>query len=71
MRLSDYRQNEPKGVITRQVILGSLFLYLTGCNITGINNPLPDGTQPQESPLDQLMTIPQPVKEGTPASERV
>jgi len=46
MRLSDYRHNEPKPGLTRQVMLGSLFLYLTGCNLTGINNPL-QYTEPQ------------------------
>ncbi len=40
MRLSDYRNHEPKPGLTRQVMLGSLFLYLTGCTITGINNQL-------------------------------
>jgi hypothetical protein len=40
MRLSDYRNNEPKPGLTRQVLLGSLFLHLTGCALTGINNPL-------------------------------
>jgi outer membrane biogenesis lipoprotein LolB len=40
MRLSDYRHHEPKPGLTRQVMLGSLFLYLTGCTLTGINNQL-------------------------------
>jgi hypothetical protein len=51
MRLSDHRQNEPGAALTRQVMLGDLFLHLTGCNITGGNNPL---TTPEDSgyPLD-------------------
>lgn len=60
MRLSDYRQNEPKAGLTRQVMLGSLFLYLTGCNITGINNPLSEPALFQEPAevMDELTRKP-------------
>jgi hypothetical protein len=52
MRLSDYRQYELKEGITRQLTLASLFLALTGCAITGNNNPLTVTAMLQELPED-------------------
>ncbi|MBN2258667.1 MAG: hypothetical protein JW704_12775 [Anaerolineaceae bacterium] len=52
MRLSDYRQYEPKAGIKRQASLERLFLYLTGCNITGVNNSLPPAPLLQVIPLE-------------------
>ena len=56
MRLSDYRQQELKPGLTRQLMLGSLFLYLTGCNITGSNNPIPVAAYPLELSADPDVT---------------
>jgi hypothetical protein len=70
MRLSDYRQYELKEGITRQITLCSLFLFMTGCTITGINNPLMDTSILQELPedpedprrrLDEVVSTPSPL----------
>jgi hypothetical protein len=70
MRLSDYRHYELREGITRQITLGSLFLFMTGCTITGINNPLTDTNILQELPedpenplhrLDEVVSTPSPL----------
>jgi len=73
MRLSDYRNNEPKPGLTRQVMLGSLFLYLTGCTLTGINNQLSNTEllwDAQAGP-DEKALQPAGDVSGTPAQGRV
>lgn len=70
MRLADYRHNEPKPGLTRQVMLGSLFLYLTGCTITGINNQLSD-TQLLWAELDEKARQPAADPQGAPAQAHV
>ena len=66
MRLSDYRQQELKPGLTRQLMLGSLFLYLTGCIITGINNPIPVAAYPLELSADPDVT-----DSGTPTEKSI
>jgi hypothetical protein len=66
MRLSDYRQQELKPGLTRQLMLGSLFLYLTGCNITGDNNPIPVSAYPLE-----FSTDPEVSDSGTPTKKSI
>jgi hypothetical protein len=41
MRVTSSRKHSLEVNINRQIVLGRMFLYLTGCNITGVNNPVP------------------------------